>query len=175
MYCIQHCFICRLSDSTVSEDAGIEPRTVAIGSQRSNHSARSHPQSARSQVSPLYLVPPFCPPPPCTRWLSACLERQCWHCQLVRWPACCSPGWCRAGSARACAQERQLTTRKTARSRDLTLILTPKKMEKACGKMSEENRRSEATWLSILSEMDIVKQNRKIKKNIPRLSTKQKW
>jgi hypothetical protein len=30
MYDIQHCFICRLSDSTVSEDAGIEPRTVAI-------------------------------------------------------------------------------------------------------------------------------------------------
>jgi hypothetical protein len=29
MYCIQHCFICRPSDSTVSEDAGIEPRTVA--------------------------------------------------------------------------------------------------------------------------------------------------
>jgi hypothetical protein len=29
MYDIQHCFICRLSDSTVSEDAGIEPRTVA--------------------------------------------------------------------------------------------------------------------------------------------------
>jgi hypothetical protein len=29
-YVIQHCFICRLSDSTVSEDAGIdEPRTVA--------------------------------------------------------------------------------------------------------------------------------------------------
>ncbi len=26
MYCIQHCFICRPSDS---EDAGIEPRTVA--------------------------------------------------------------------------------------------------------------------------------------------------
>ncbi len=24
MYCIQHCFICRPSDSTVSEDAGIE-------------------------------------------------------------------------------------------------------------------------------------------------------
>jgi hypothetical protein len=36
MYCIQHCFICRPSDSTVSEDAGIEPRNVAnfgIGSQ----------------------------------------------------------------------------------------------------------------------------------------------
>ncbi len=30
MFCIQHCFICRPSDSTVSEDAGIEPRTVAI-------------------------------------------------------------------------------------------------------------------------------------------------
>ncbi len=29
MYLIQHCFICRPSDSTVSEDAGIEPRTVA--------------------------------------------------------------------------------------------------------------------------------------------------
>ena len=29
MHCIQHYFICRLSDSTVSEDAGIEPRTVS--------------------------------------------------------------------------------------------------------------------------------------------------
>jgi hypothetical protein len=29
MYDIQHCFICRPSDSTVSEDAGFEPRTVA--------------------------------------------------------------------------------------------------------------------------------------------------
>jgi hypothetical protein len=29
MYVIQHCFFCRPSDSTVSEDAGIEPRTVA--------------------------------------------------------------------------------------------------------------------------------------------------
>jgi hypothetical protein len=28
MYCIQHCFICRPTDSTVSEDAVIEPRTV---------------------------------------------------------------------------------------------------------------------------------------------------
>jgi hypothetical protein len=25
----QHCFICRTSDLTVSEDAGIEPKTVA--------------------------------------------------------------------------------------------------------------------------------------------------
>ncbi len=29
MYFIQDCFISRPSDSTVSEDAGIEPRTVA--------------------------------------------------------------------------------------------------------------------------------------------------
>ncbi len=40
-------FICRRSDSPVSEDAGIEPRTVAtlaLAVRRSNHSARSHPQ-----------------------------------------------------------------------------------------------------------------------------------
>ncbi len=46
MYVIEHCFICRLSDSTVSEDAEIEPRTVAIfalTARRSNLSARSHP------------------------------------------------------------------------------------------------------------------------------------
>jgi hypothetical protein len=47
MYDIQHCFICRPSDSTGSEDAGIKPRTVATAAlavRRSNHSARSHPQ-----------------------------------------------------------------------------------------------------------------------------------
>jgi hypothetical protein len=31
LYYIQHCFICRPSDSTVPTDAGIEPRTVATG------------------------------------------------------------------------------------------------------------------------------------------------
>jgi hypothetical protein len=39
-YCIQHCFICRPSDSTVPTNAGIEPRTVATGTltvRRSNH------------------------------------------------------------------------------------------------------------------------------------------
>jgi hypothetical protein len=44
---IQHCFICRPSDSTVSEDAGIEPKTVAATAltvRRSNRSSRSHPQ-----------------------------------------------------------------------------------------------------------------------------------
>ncbi len=30
-YYIQHCFICRPSDSTVPTDAGIEPRTIATG------------------------------------------------------------------------------------------------------------------------------------------------
>ncbi len=37
---IQHCFICRPSDSTVPTDAGIEPRTVATSAlavRRSNH------------------------------------------------------------------------------------------------------------------------------------------
>jgi hypothetical protein len=51
MYDIQHCFICRPSDSAVSEDAGIEPRTVATTAmtvRRSNHSARSNPYSAIS-------------------------------------------------------------------------------------------------------------------------------
>jgi hypothetical protein len=46
-YDIQDCFICRLSDSIVSEDAVIEPRTVAttaLAVRRFNHSARSHPQ-----------------------------------------------------------------------------------------------------------------------------------
>ncbi len=53
MYDIQHCFICRPSDSTVSEDAGIEPRTVAstaLAVSRSNHSPISHPQTR------LYLI-----------------------------------------------------------------------------------------------------------------------
>jgi hypothetical protein len=39
-YYIQHCFICRPSDFTVSEDAGMEPRTVATSTlavRRSNH------------------------------------------------------------------------------------------------------------------------------------------
>jgi hypothetical protein len=45
MYVIQHCFICRPSDFTVSEDAGIEPRTAAIlalTARRFIHSGRSH-------------------------------------------------------------------------------------------------------------------------------------
>ncbi len=48
MYFIKHCFICH---SSVLEDAGIEPRTIAslaLTISRSNRSARSHPHSARS-------------------------------------------------------------------------------------------------------------------------------
>jgi len=40
---IQHCFIGRPSESTVSEDAGIKPRTVAtlaLAARSSNHLAR---------------------------------------------------------------------------------------------------------------------------------------
>ncbi len=48
LYFIQHCFICRPTDSTVSEGAGIEPRKVvtsALAVRRSSHSATSHPYS----------------------------------------------------------------------------------------------------------------------------------
>ncbi len=51
MYFIQHCSICRPSDSTVSEDAVTETRTVAtlaLTVWRSNHWATSHPLWARS-------------------------------------------------------------------------------------------------------------------------------
>jgi hypothetical protein len=44
-YYIQHCFICRPSDSTVPTDAGIEPRTVATGADATSLDLiRSHPQ-----------------------------------------------------------------------------------------------------------------------------------
>jgi hypothetical protein len=33
MYVIQHCYICRPSDSTVSEDAGMAPNDFDIDSQ----------------------------------------------------------------------------------------------------------------------------------------------
>ncbi len=59
MYIIQHCFICCLSDSTVSEDAGIEPRTFAtsaLTTRRSNLSATSHHLSARSHPTPATLI-----------------------------------------------------------------------------------------------------------------------
>jgi hypothetical protein len=63
---IQHCFICCPSDSTVSEDAGIEPRTVkttALAARRALTTrldiihGRSHPQGAQSYLTE-YLQPP---------------------------------------------------------------------------------------------------------------------
>jgi hypothetical protein len=51
-YDIQQCFICRPSDSTVSKDAGIEPRTVAITAL----AVRPSNNSARYQYHPEYLV-----------------------------------------------------------------------------------------------------------------------
>ncbi len=49
LYVIQHCFICHPSDSTVSEDAGIEPRPLAMTARRSNHLATT------SQISSTWL------------------------------------------------------------------------------------------------------------------------
>jgi hypothetical protein len=49
---IQHCFIYRPSDSTVSEDAGTKPRTVATSAlivRGSSHSATSHPHTFNSE------------------------------------------------------------------------------------------------------------------------------
>jgi hypothetical protein len=51
MYFIQHCYF--HSDSTVTEDAGIEPRTVAtlaLAVRLSSHWARSHPHGTRSHL-----------------------------------------------------------------------------------------------------------------------------
>jgi hypothetical protein len=62
MYVIQHCFICRPSDSTVWEDAGIEPRTFAtfaLTARRSNYTARSHPIKKIRHIYALFLFRPF--------------------------------------------------------------------------------------------------------------------
>ncbi len=59
MYDIHHCFICRPSDSTVSEDAEIEPRTVAttaLNVRRSDHSAKSHPIYMYILITVLLLI-----------------------------------------------------------------------------------------------------------------------
>ncbi len=61
MYFIQHCLICRPSESTVSEDAGIEPRTVATLALTVRRSVRSHGWSAgwlycAPTVSPNFLL-----------------------------------------------------------------------------------------------------------------------
>jgi hypothetical protein len=63
MYNIQHCFICRPSDSTVSESAEIELRivtTLTLRARRPNHLARSHlntvlARTNKIRTSSLYL------------------------------------------------------------------------------------------------------------------------
>jgi hypothetical protein len=60
MYAIQHCYICRPSDFTVSEDAGIEPGTIAtsaLTARRSNHSARSNPQRSPHTIKKVSDIP----------------------------------------------------------------------------------------------------------------------
>ncbi len=59
-YFIQQCFICPLLGSTVSvsEDAGIEPSTVAttpLAVRRSNHSAKAHPLEVELQSGATFL------------------------------------------------------------------------------------------------------------------------
>jgi hypothetical protein len=77
MYVIQHCFICRPSDFTVSEDAGIEPRTVmslALTARHSNPQSTYFTERGQSYLSSskiLTLHPPLRPasvyPPPLLR------------------------------------------------------------------------------------------------------------
>ncbi len=74
MYIIQHCFIFLSSDSTVSEDTGIEPRTVAtlaLTARRCKPSARSHPKiSASLKFKDLRgSMFDYPPPPPITMLL----------------------------------------------------------------------------------------------------------
>ncbi len=52
MYDIQYCFICRPSDSTVSEDAGIEPRPVATTALAVRRSNRAPNGQERDVISP---------------------------------------------------------------------------------------------------------------------------
>jgi hypothetical protein len=76
---IQHCFICRPKDSTVSEDAGIEPMTFLYTStlavRHSIHSARSH--------NPIdFVVKKFC------AYMSAFCKRDCQTCTCLRIKSC---------------------------------------------------------------------------------------
>ncbi len=57
MYFIQYCFICHPLNSIVSEDAWIEPRTVAMAVRRSNHSATSRPKVEGSWLAVSSQVP----------------------------------------------------------------------------------------------------------------------
>ncbi len=52
IYVIQHCFICRPSDSTVLEDA-----TLALTVRRSNHLATSHEKRNTRAPTKVFLIP----------------------------------------------------------------------------------------------------------------------
>jgi hypothetical protein len=59
MYVIQHLLVCLLVDSTVSEDAGIEPNTVttlALAVGHSYHSATSHPRKQFCRVFSVVII-----------------------------------------------------------------------------------------------------------------------
>jgi hypothetical protein len=61
MYFYQHCFIYLPSDSTVSEEAGIEPRTVAtlaLTLRRSKHKARSQSDALTTRLDPIHNFSP---------------------------------------------------------------------------------------------------------------------
>ena len=58
MYFFQHCFFCRPSYYTVSQDAGTDPKTRATNAlavRRSNHSARTNFPMKKCDVEIFYL------------------------------------------------------------------------------------------------------------------------
>jgi hypothetical protein len=77
MYVFQHCFTCRPSNFTVSQDDEIEPSTVAtlaLTARRSHHLARSHPHllifTARFKIYIFYFFRHN--RPPSTSYKSSC-------------------------------------------------------------------------------------------------------
>jgi hypothetical protein len=81
MYFIQHCFIFRPSDSTVSKDAGFEPRTVAILALAVRRSARFHPRQAGKESSQRIvrseiLSTHHCAPNPTLHWATQLFQKK---------------------------------------------------------------------------------------------------
>jgi hypothetical protein len=76
---IQHCFICRPSDSTLSEDAGIEPRTVATTALAVRRSITTRLNLIHIETGLVDIV----------KFLSAydisCLRSMYFHIQVVSW------------------------------------------------------------------------------------------
>jgi hypothetical protein len=64
-YFIQHCFICRPSDFTVSEVARIEPMTIPMAVRCSNDTATSQKGSQKLQIFAGLIAKPL------QKWLSA--------------------------------------------------------------------------------------------------------